>query len=653
MPKGSYHPTTEQGTDGMAEAKRRLAAILSADVAGYSRLMGDDEAATVETLTAYRKVFATYIEAHFGRVVDSPGDNLLAEFASPVEAVECAAEIQRELETENEQLEAHRRMAFRIGINLGDVIERDGALYGDGVNIAARLEALAEPGGVCISGKVFDEVRNKIAFGFDYFGEQSVKNIAEPVPAYRVILEAGGAKTPPVRTRGRAGGGIARIAAGAAVIALVAVAGAWWLLDRAGAPTADASDEALALPTGPSIAVLPFRNTGGNPDQDFFSDGITEEIIIELSRFSQLFVIGRNTSFQYKGQTVDVKEIGRALGVRYVLEGSVRRDASAIRVAAQLLDAASGEVLWGETYQGDLTAASVFSVQDDIKAKVVGTIASNSGVIARADLEAAKRKGTENLGAYECVLRAHAYVQALSPKEHASVRECLEATIDMDPDYADGWARLGWVYLDEHRFRFNPRPGSLDRALEVTRRAVELDPTNQDAHLVLATVLFHRHELDSFFAEAERTLALNPNNTGPLAGVGLYMAYAGQWERGVALVRKAAALNPVHPGWFHFAYFHDHFRKGEYAAALAEAQKINAPQFWRMHVVLAAAYAELGQMNEARAAAMEAQRLYPGDTLAQVETFYRDFNVAPELSAKIVEALRKAGLEYHAAPMTN
>ncbi len=624
-----------------AGGERRLAAILSADVAGYSRLMGDDEAATVRTLAEYRDVFRDRIASHRGRVVDAPGDNLLAEFASPVEAVEAAAEIQRELGQRNTRLADHRRMDFRIGLNLGDVLVKDEALYGDGVNIAARLESLAEPGGIAISGKVFDEVKSKVKLGFDYFGEQEVKNIAEPVRAYRVLLEAGATGASAPRARRRISG---FVAAAAALVVIAAGVVAWQVMRHAEPPAEQtAADPALALPTGPSIAVLPFSNLSADPDQEFFSDGITEEIITALTRFPDLFVIARNSTFKYKGQAVDVREVGRDLGVRYLLEGSVRRDADAIRITAQLLETENGTHLWAETYDRDLSASTIFALQDEIASKVVAALAGVEGVISRADGDVAKAKAPENLTAYDCVLRTYAYLRRLVPDEHGRVRDCLEQAVETEPDYAQGWAMLASVYRHEVNFGYNPRPDPLGRSLEAAQRAIELEPRNQSAHLNLALTRFTRGEIDGFFVSAERALELNPNAASSVAVIGMYIAFAGQWERGVALADKAMALNPGHAGWYYFPSVMHDIMQGNYEAALANGQKINMPGFFIAHSTLASIYGQLGRRQEAQASLAKLLKLNP-DYADTVWAEYDKWNFPDALSRRLVEGLRKAGL---------
>ena len=635
------------------EGERKLAAIMSADVVGYSRLMEDDERATVRTLTEYRLIFSEHIEHHKGRIVDTPGDNLLAEFPSAIEAVDAAADIQRELGRRNSQLAEHRHMDFRIGINLGDVLHKDGALFGDGVNIAARLEALAEPGGICISGTVFDYAKGKVPYGFDYFGEQEVKNIADPVRAYRVMLEGG--STPAVAKAG-AGMRNALIGTAAALIVLVIGGAIVWQVTQQPEPeqtaqVASEDDPVLALPTGPSIAVLPFNNLSGDPEQEYFSDGLTEDIITGLTRFPELFVIARNSTFQYKGQAVDVREVARALGARYVIEGSVRKAGNRLRVTAQLLDATDGAHLWAETYDRDLTAADIFDVQDEIKGQVVATIADVSGVISRIGLEETRAKRTDSLDAYECVIRAKAYYTVVTSQEHATTRDCLERAVELDPNYSDAWSWLSQIYQDEFLYDFNPRPKSLDRALGAGRRAVELDPANFFAHYSLARAHFFRRELDQFFVEGDRSLELNPNNSFTVAALGLFMAYAGKWDRGVALAKKALALNPVPQGWYYFPLFHDHYRKGEYEEALAQMQKVNLPDYYVTHARLAMVYGQLGRKDEAQAAVTRLRKLKL-TYLENVWDEWRKFNFPEEDIDQMIDGLRKAGLHIPDEPAT-
>jgi adenylate cyclase len=441
----------------------------------------------------------------------------------------------------------------------------------------------------------------------------------------------------------------AAISAVAAIIVIAGVlfAGLRWLLRRRAEPTtkiAPEEDPLLALPTGPTVAVLPFENLSEDPKQEFFSDGLTDDIITALSRFKDLFVIARNSTFRYKGQAVDVRQLKKELGARYVLEGSVQRAGDALRVRAQLLDAKDGTHLWAETYDRELSASNIFAVQDEITGQAVATIGGLSGVISRARFAEVKEKPTDRLDAYECVLQASAYYRDnMVASQHAKVRESLERAVESDPGYSTAWAFLSAIYLDEYRFNYNPRPDPLDRALEAARRAVDLDPASQPARLELACVYFHRHELDAFFPEAERAIALNPNNPVSLAVLGTDLHYAGD-ERGIAFVRKAIKLDPFHPTFFHILIAEDYFERGEYEEALAEARKVDVPGHYYTPAVLAAIYAELGRQREAHSAVEELRKLWPGLTVGKWIEHQRKWNRTDHWSSNFVAALRKAGL---------
>ncbi len=441
-----------------------------------------------------------------------------------------------------------------------------------------------------------------------------------------------------------------RTAIAVAVVAVLAVIGVLaWQVTRFVGPGSKAApdDPVLALPKGPSIAVLPFANLSGDPEQEYFADGITEEIITELTRFRELFVLARNTTFQYKGQAVDVKKIGRDLGVRYVLEGSVRKAPDTIRVTAQLVDATSGAHRWAETHDRELTASNILGVQDEITEHVVAKIAEPFGAIFRAGVKETQGKRTDTLTAYECVLHARDYVVTeVSPALHLRARDCLERAIALDPNYAEAWAWLSEMYLDEYRFGYNQRPDPkpLDRALNAARRAVALDPTSAMGHLAVASAHYFRRERDQFAVEAEQALALNPNNAFVLARVGVCFTGIGQLERGMALAKKAIALNPHHPGWYYFMVFMYHYRKGEYEEALAVAQKWNEPEFYWNQVHLAQAYAYLGRKEEAQAAVAKLLQLYP-DFPKNAWKEWRIWLVSEDIIQHEAEGLRKAGLE--------
>src|SRR5215471_12241976 len=396
-------------TTAPPSVNRRLAAIFSADVKGYSRLMGEDEVATVRMLTSYRAVVSTLVHQHRGRVVDSPGDNLLAEFVSVVEALECAVEVQQQLKIRNADLPATRRMEFRIGINLGDIIAEDERIYGDGVNIAARLESLADAGGICISGTVYDQVETKLAFNYEYLGEQTVKNIAKPVRAYRVRWE----EAAPQAANSQQ-----------SVILLP--------LEK---------PQILSLPEKPSIAVLPFLNMSSDPEQEYFSDGITEDVITDLSKLSGLFVISRNSVFPYKGKTIKAEQVSRELGVRYLLEGSTRKAGNRVRINAQLIDATKGYHLWAERYDRNLE--DIFALQDEVTQKIVTALEVK---LTEGEQRQRGQPLTNNLEAYDCYLRGLELYDRSTQEATLLAQQLFARAVALDPQFATAHAQVGWTH---------------------------------------------------------------------------------------------------------------------------------------------------------------------------------------------------------------
>jgi TolB-like protein/class 3 adenylate cyclase len=619
---------------------RRLAAILAANVVGYSRLMAVDEAGTHARLKALRKDFIEpEIAEHHGRLAKLMGDGALVEFASVVDAVECAAAIQAGVAERQAELPGDRRIAFRIGINIGDVIIEEGDVYGDGVNVAARLEALAEPGEICISRNVYNQVKGKVAFGFEPMGEHRVKNIPEPIEVWRIVLEGA---TPQTSAKSRRLMPVA-IAAGVAALLALASASAWWWHQSRTAVHAPSTDSILAMPTGPSIAVLPFTNLTGDPAQEYFVDGVTEDIITQLSRFQAFRVIARNSTFRYKGQAVDVRHIGKELDARYVVEGSVRRSPERIRVTVQLLDAKNGQHVWGETYDRELTAEDVFAIQDELTRAVATTIADEHGVLSRTISEESRRKRTEELTSYECVLRLHEYNRVLTPEAHLAALECLERTVKLDPNYADAWAALAEIYVDCHALGFNPVQNALDKALDAAERALAIDSRNQQGQYALAYAYFARRELENYLVNIEKLVRINPNSGYYLGVAGWAIAWSGQCDRGRELFDKAVKLNPYHPGWQHYPFIICHYWENEYELALAEAHKLELPDFFWTPMMYAAIYGQMGRAKEAQQSLAEALRQNPD--LAERPRFYIGAYVFPEeFIDKIVDGLRKAGL---------
>jgi adenylate cyclase len=581
--------------------ERKLAAIFSTDVAGYSRLMGNDEEATIRTLITSRVMISSLIQQYRGRVVDAPGDNLLAEFASVVDAVRCAVESQHALKGKNAELPAHRQMQFRIGINLGDVIVEGERLYGDGVNIAARLESLAEPGGICISGTAYDHVENKLALTYDYQGEQPVKNIAKPVRVYRVQLHL---IHPPIPTQ------------------------------------SGEQPVLLPLPDKPSLAVLPFTNLSSDPEQEYFSDGITEDLITELSRLSGLFVIARHSTFTYKEKAVKVQEVSRELGVRYVLEGSVRKIGERVRITAQLVNATTGHHLWAERY--DRPLQDIFALQDEIVQKIVTTLKLQLSLWEQGHLV---RKTTDNLEAYDFYLRGVEYFYRSTQETNAQARQMFEQALALDPQYAETYARLGWNYSMGWTSQWSQDPQDLEQAFELVQKALARDPFLPLAHRVLGWVSLWRKQYAQAIAAAKRAVALAPNDAEGYARLGEILNFAGRPEEAIRMVEKAMRLNPRSPAVYLFYLGHAYCLTGRYEEAIAvlKGGLPRNPDFLPTHIYLAAIYSELGREAEARTEVAEVIRLSPPFSLEVhgQKLPYKD----PAILERHIAALRKAGLK--------
>jgi adenylate cyclase len=582
--------------------ERRLAAILAADVVGYSRLMEDDEEATARTLSTYREIIEGLIASHHGRVFGSAGDSVIAEFASPVEAVRCAVNIQRELEAHNVDLAEDRHMRLRIGVNLGDVMVEGDNLLGDGVNIAARLETLADPGGISLARSVFDQVRKQLDLGYEYLGEHEVKNIAEPVRVYRVLTapEAAGKVIGEAKRATQPW----KWAAVAAVVAvLIGVAGAvTWL--RPWEPTIEpASVERMAfpLPDRPSIAVLPFTNMSGDPEQEYFADGLTEDVITGLSRFPDLFVVARNSTFSYKGQQVPVKRIAEELGVRYVLEGSVQMAGGTVRMTAQLIDATTGHHLWAESYDRKLT--DVFAVRDEVTQTIIATVMGDTGQLTRAEIERVSGKDPENLQAYELVLKGVDIWLRFTPEANREAAVLFDKAIALDPGYARAYAVLAWVHLNDYRYLWSEDPQqSFALAYDLARKSVALDDTDDWSHWALGVVHLYRREYGQAEIAYRRAIEINPNYADLLAHTGLFLTFAGKPEEAIDQIKTAMRLNPHYGAWYPSELGFAQYLAGQYepaAMSLKEAIDRNPGSLWD-HQRLAATYARLGRTDQAR-----------------------------------------------------
>jgi len=624
--------------------KRKLTAILSADVKGYSRLMGEDEEATVRTITAHRKVITSVIQKYRGRVVDSPGDNILAEFASVVDAVQSAVEIQEVIKAKNAELPDERRMEFRIGINLGDVIQEGERIYGDGVNIAARLEGLADPGGICISGSAYEQIENKLALGYEYIGEHTVKNIAKPIRVYKVPT---GPETIPKVTEERRPAPRWQHAALAGVIAVVVVAGgvALWKSYRPTVSppieTASVKKMAYPLPDKPSIAVLPFNNLSDDPGQEFFSDGLTEEIIAALSSVPKLFVIARNSTFTYKGKPVKVQQVAEELGVRYVLEGSVRKAGDKIRITAQLIDALNGHHLWSKRYDRNLS--DIFAVQDEITKNII--TAMQVKLTAGEEVKAAA-KGTKNLEAYLKFLQAKELVDRINPESNALAKQLAEEAIALDPGYAWAYYALGRTHtLDVWLGTTKSPKQSIAQAMELFQKAIALDNTFAEAYSRLGFLYSMTRQYDKGIAEAEKAVALNPNSATAHFYLGKTLYFAGKEQESIPEYKKAMRLNPIPPGAYAWSLGLSYARTGQYEEALPWCEKAvrQEPNDLLAHIMMTVVYSWSGRDEEARAEAAEVLRIQPKFSLEKFAKKLTDKD--QEYKERFIGALRKAGLK--------
>jgi adenylate cyclase len=580
------------------QATRKLAAILSADVKGYSHLMGEDEEATVRTLTAYKDLMTRLIQRHHGRVVDAPGDNLLADFASVVDAIQCAVEIQNELKARNAELPETRRMAFRIGITLGDVIEQDGKIFGDGVNIAARLESLSEAGGVCISGTAYDHVKNKLSFGYTSLGEQMVKNIAEPVRVYRVNIGS--------------------------------------------APSGPKSDRGSDKSEAPSIAVLPFANMSGDPTQEYFSDGITEEIITGLSKVPRLIVIARNSTFAYKGRPVKVQEVGRELGVRYVLEGSVQRAGDRVRITAQLIDAATGHHLWAERYDREMR--DIFALQDEVTIKLMTAMQVQLTEGEQARMK--EGRGPRNLDSWLKFLEGISYQLRFNIEGNLVARRMAEEAIALSPESPEGYALLARTHMIDYLLgSAKSSEESIEKAIQLAQKVLALDDTHARTHGLLSNLYSLKREHDKAVAEGERAMALDPGGADVHAWLGQSLNYADRPGEAIPLLEKAIRLNPFGPSWYFVNFGNSYRDTGQYQEAITQYKKalrITSDNIFA-HLGLAMTHSLLGGDEEARAEADEVLRINPRFSLESHAKLFPFKNQTH--TDRLVEALRKAGLK--------
>ncbi|HZM34845.1 MAG TPA: tetratricopeptide repeat protein [Burkholderiales bacterium] len=583
------------------ELKQRLAAILAADVVGYSRLMAADERATVAALDAARGAFQSQIESNAGRVIDMAGDSVLAVFETAAGAVRAALAAQQALANSAKDLPEVRRMRFRIGIHMGDVIEKpDGTVYGDGVNIAARLEALAEPGGISVSDAVYGAVRGKVDASFADQGEQQVKNIAYPVRAFRVVADARAPGT---------------------------------------APAQSVVEPVLRPPDKPSLAVLPFTNMSGDPEQEYFADGITEDIITDVSKISGLFVIARNSSFTYKKHHVDVKEVGRRFGVRHVLEGSVRKAGVKVRINVQLIDAETGGHVWAERFDRDLE--DIFALQDEVTQKIVEALRVN---LTGSELARQRERGKVNTEVYDYLLRARSCILEFTPQKVVEGRAMLERALEIDPGMTEIYALLAIADATEYLNGWGDAgPDRLEQALALARKAYAADENDAIACNALAISMMWLRRLDEAEPMARRAIELDPNFSQAHGGLGNVLHFSGRHEEAIASFEQALRLDPEFNIWMH-ALGRAQFTLGRYAEAEAMFRRrlIRMPHSDVTRAYLASLYGHTGRVDEAKRMWRELTEINPQYTpeLTLRILPYRDR--AP--LDQFVEGLRKAGL---------
>ena len=625
--------------------KRKLAAILSADAAGYSRLMEEDEGRTLSTLKDHFQVMGSQIESHRGRVFAIHGDSLLAEFDSVVDAVQCAMEIQKEIKARNEELPEGSRMPFRIGINLGDVIEEGGNVYGDGVNVVSQLEGLADPGGICISRSVHDHVKNKLSVGYQSMGAHNVKNISEPVHVYRILPEpdAFGKAVSRAWYRLKQWQKVA-VAVGVAILQVFVGLAVKKYIDQSGSSPGIFSflteQTALPLPDKPSIAVLPFENMTGDPKQEYFTDGFTEQIITTLSKISSLFVISRNSTFTYKGKPVKVQKVGKELGVRYVLEGSVQKFSSRIRINVQLIDAVSGQHVWAESYDRDLK--DIFGLQDEVILKITSAMSVNltAGEQARVWAE-----GSKSLEAYLKLLQGREYLRKGNRESIALARRLAEEAIALDPKYAEAYTLLGATHQWDVFIGTSQSPkDSMAKATELIQKALAMNGSLAEARSRLGMLYVWSGRYDEGIAEAERGVELDPNSGQANITLAVVLRWAGKPKEAIPVVRKALRLEPIPPDNYVQQLALVYLQAGDCKEALAACDKglKRDPDHLVSRATMAAVYGSCGREKEARKEATEVLRINPKFT---AESWMRNIPYKnPSDRDRVVQGLRKAGL---------
>ena len=614
--------------------KRKLTAIFYADVVGYSRLTGEDEEGTYRLVRDRLDLMSESIRSHNGAVINFAGDAVLADFTTASEALACGAEVQQAIEEANEALPEEQKVRFRVGVNLGEVIVDRESIYGDGVNVAARLEGLAEPGGICISEAVHGAVGKKLPLGYEDIGMQQVKNIEDPVHAYRVLLDpdATPSKSRPQPRR--------YAAAVAALVIVLAVLGtvAWYAPWDRGEESA--ADETASLDAGkPSIAVLPFQNLSAESGQEYFSDGITNDIITDLSRFSNLLVIASNSVFAYKGKAVNVKDIGRDLGVRYVLEGSVQKVGTSVRINVQLIDASTDHHLWADRYDRQLD--DIFAVQDELTAAIVAAL---EVVLTDDEQTREAHNYTRNIEAYDLFLRGRTYLRG-TKQTHLKARGLFDQAIDLDPEFAAAYAEKSMTYFAGFIMPMTRSTRVLEASVETAERAVALDDSLPLAHARLGWAYFANQRHDEAIAAARRAVALGPNDAESHAQLGNILNWSGQPKEAIGLIEKAMRLNPHYPFYYLFYLGHSHYllENREKSIKLMKRVVTRAPNFLPVRRHLAVLYQEIGLEQEAKAQTAEVLKIFPGASIEDSRERCLYIH-KPKLLERFFDGLRKSGM---------
>ena len=634
----------------MAETDtRKLAAIMFTDMVGFSRQMGADEARTLRLLAVHNQVIQQAVAEHRGAVIKTVGDAFLVDFPSVVHAVQCAQQIQAQFRAGNAEKEPNEQIHVRVGIPLGDIVQQDGDVFGDGVNIASRLQTLADPDTICISHVVYQEVEKKLALGAVVsLGRPKLKNITQRQPVYALLSESPKGLRQTLRIQRLKLARRVRPAHRMVVAGLLLIAGTFATVQYLSRPPLSPQSSALVtqaqpalpLPDKPSIVVLPFKNMSSDPEQEYFSDGITEDLTSALSKLSGLFVISRNSASTYKGKAVKVQEVSKELGVQYVLEGSVRKADGQVRITAQLIDATTDHHLWTERY--DRPLQDIFALQDEIVQKIVTTLElqltlQKQGVLVR--------KTTDSPEAYDYLLRGLEYIFRFTKETNVQARQMSEKAIELDPKYAQAYAVLGYTYFSDWFYQWSPDPQNLERAFALAQKAITLDDSFPWPHRILSQVYLRKKQLDQALAEAEQALALDPNDADGYIDLQWILTFVGQPQEALRLVEKAMRLNPHYPVWYLNALGWDYYWTGRYEEAIIALKSVltRYPNLLVTHVGLASIYGALSREEEARAEGAEVLRISPTWSLEVLRQRlpFKD----PVTLERHIDNLRKAGLK--------